>query len=72
MSYDYDINKLKDEADKYVGLTLEEADKRLLIENKTRRIMTLDNEHFCGTCDWVTSRVNFRVVNNIVTDAWVG
>lgn len=68
----YDINKLKDEADKYVGLTLEEADKRLLTENKTRRIMTLDNEQFCGTCDWVTSRVNFRVVNNIVTDAWVG
>ena len=70
MSYDY--NKLKEEADKYVGLTIEEADKRLLAENKTRRIMALDNEQFVGTCDWVTNRVNFRVVNNVITEAWVG
>jgi hypothetical protein len=70
MSEEYE--KLQEEASAYVGLKLEDVELQLVKENKIPRIMTLDDEQLCGTDDWVTNRVNFKVKNGIITEAWVG
>jgi hypothetical protein len=70
MSEEYE--KLKKEALAYIGLTLIDAKIQLKKENKTYRIISKDGKQFCGTCEWVVNRINFKIENGVITEVWVG
>jgi hypothetical protein len=66
------MKKLKQEVVEIVNLTEAEA-KKWLIENGLKpRVMTRDKEHFAGTCDYRTDRVNLNIQKDRVVECWEG
>ena len=61
-----------EETNDYVGLT-EESAHRLAQSNDHRiRTMFRDRETFCGTMDLGPDRINLRVREGVVINAWIG
>jgi hypothetical protein len=56
----------------YVGLGLEAAIDRAEAESRDWRLASQDGEHFALTMDYRPERINFDVVDGIVTNAWLG
>lgn len=64
--------QLHQEAKKYIGLSLEEAEKLAEQENKIIRLVRIDDKPLIGTCDWILERINVSVKNNKVVDVGIG
>ncbi|MDZ7744587.1 MAG: hypothetical protein U5K77_02380 [Candidatus Saccharibacteria bacterium] len=62
----------QDRVNAYIGLSEEEAISRAEQDGYTYRIVARDGERFPVTMDYNPSRVNFTIVDGIVTDAYLG
>jgi hypothetical protein len=58
--------------DQWVGLTLEEAQQRATNDGFTWRITEVDGKSFIVTMDLKSNRINFRVRNNKIIEAYTG
>ena len=60
------------ETDRFIGLTIENAE--LLVDNLglISRVVQLDDQHYTGTADINPMRINFTVTHGIVTKATKG
>lgn len=56
----------------YVGKSLEEATQYAQEGGFTVRVVERDGVHYMVTMDLRSDRLNFRVMNNIVTDVYGG
>ena len=55
-----------------IGLTLEEAKDKLLINKTIFRIIREDDIYFIFTCDLQFNRVNIAIDNGTVTEVYFG
>lgn len=63
------MNESKIDPNEFIGLTLEEAEKKL---GKKARVTREDNESFMVTMDMRADRLNVRLDNGKVTSAYYG
>jgi hypothetical protein len=56
----------------YEGLTLEEATEKAKRRGFTVRIVEQDGKAFMLTMDFINNRINFRVRNGLILEAYAG
>lgn len=56
----------------YVGLTVEKAREKATLNGFVSRIVEEDGESFFVTMELRSDRINFRVKNNTIVDAYPG
>ena len=56
----------------WVGLTLEEAQTKATNDGFTTRITEIDGKSLILTMDLKSNRINFRIRNNKVVEAYTG
>lgn len=56
----------------YEGLTLEQALKKAIANGLTPRVVEENGKSFMLTMDLKTNRVNFRVANDRIIEAYAG
>jgi hypothetical protein len=56
----------------YEGLTLEQANEKARLNGLTPRVVEIDGKSLMLTMELMNHRVNFRVRNGLVIEAWAG
>jgi hypothetical protein len=56
----------------YEGLSLEQASEKARLNGLTPRVVEVDGKSLMLTMELVNNRVNFRVRNEVVIEAWAG
>jgi hypothetical protein len=60
------------ETDHFIGKSLEAMKCYAAEHDFNIRIMAEEGEHFLGTCELRSNRININLVDGIVTEAWMG
>ena len=56
----------------YKGLTLEKAEEKAKINGFNTRVVEIDGKALMLTMDFKSDRINFRVNNGIISEAYSG
>jgi len=56
----------------YVGLTLEQAKEKAVMYGLNPRVVEVDGKPLMLTMELVNNRVNFRIRNGVVIEAYAG
>ena len=60
------------DTDQFIGKSLEAMQCYVSEHDLSLRIMANNGEHFYGTCDLRTDRINVELMDDVVTRAWMG